>query len=201
MMRRYLDTDERARFDAIDARRRRRWLLGRIAVKDAVRRHLWARGEGHVWPVEIGVANEPSGRPVLVGPRAGALRVSVARKDELAVAIVGDGVDVGIDVEKIAPRTPAFVDTAFVASELALGDGRDRDEWLTRLWCAKEAVAKARGTGISDPKRLVVRGIAAERTPLASDPTLVRLELDDAVVDTARDGDYIVAWTVAGSRA
>jgi phosphopantetheinyl transferase len=190
MMRRYLGVDERARFEAIGARKRRGWLLGRIAIKDAVRQHLWARGDGPLWPVEIGVANDASGRPVLVGPRAGALRVSVAHKDDVAVAIVGDGVDVGIDIEAIAARTDGFIETAFVASELALGDGRDRDDWLTRLWCAKEAVAKARGTGISDPKRLIVRAVEGDR-----------LQLDDHFVDTARDGNYIVAWTVAGSRA
>jgi acyl transferase domain-containing protein/phosphopantetheinyl transferase len=187
MMRRYLGADERARFDALAARKKRGWLLGRIAIKDAARQHLWARGAGPMWPVEIEVDSEPNGRPVVVGRPE--LHVSVAHDDDVAVAIVSDRGAVGIDVEKIAPRADGFSDIAFHAHELALGGDRDRDEWMTRLWCAKEAVGKARGTGVTDPKKLQVRAANGDR-----------LELDEFVVETTRDGDYIVAWTVARSR-
>jgi phosphopantetheinyl transferase len=192
-MRRYLAADERARYDALAVRGKRDWLLGRIAVKDAVRRHLWARGDGPRWPVEIVVDNEASGRPIVRGRPE--LRVSLAHRansatDARGVAIVGDGVDVGIDIEKIAPRTEGFAGVAFAADELALGAGRDRDEWQTRLWCAKEAVGKLRGTGVTDPKQLRVRAVEGDR-----------LEIDGQLVETVRDGDYIVAWTVARSRA
>jgi hypothetical protein len=45
----------------------RRWLLGRIAVKDAVRRLLWERGAGPVFPAELTVAESAAGMRVL-GP-------------------------------------------------------------------------------------------------------------------------------------
>lgn len=176
MMRRYLGERERVQHDAIGPRGRRGWLLGRIAIKDAVRLHRWKRGEGAIFPVEVEVRNEPSGRPVVDG----GLRVSVAHKDELAVAIVSER-DVGIDIERIEPRTDAFAGVAYTARELALGTG---DEHLARLWAAKEAVAKARGTGITDPKRFEVRAVDGER-----------FVIDDDVVETRRDGNYVIAWT------
>ncbi|MCA9678814.1 MAG: polyketide synthase dehydratase domain-containing protein, partial [Myxococcales bacterium] len=185
IMRRYLGEAERAAFDEVAPRGRRAWLLGRIALKDAVRHHLWARGAVDVFPVEIAVANLASGRPVVTGPGCDGLRVSVAHKDELAVALVAaDGRTPGVDVERIAPRPDTFVRVAFTARELALGGDRPRDEWMTRLWCAKEAVGKARDTGLGDPRRVEVREVDGDR-----------LIVDGAVVETRRDGDLIVAWT------
>ncbi|HEV7559296.1 MAG TPA: 4'-phosphopantetheinyl transferase superfamily protein, partial [Kofleriaceae bacterium] len=178
MMRRYLSERERNEFEALDMRRRRGWLLGRIAIKDAVRQHLWARGRGPMFPVEIGVANAPTGRAIVTGAD---LRVSVSHKDDLAVAIVGDN-DVGIDIERIEARPDSFTAIAFTPAELALGDGSDA--WTTRLWAAKEAVGKLRGTGLDNPRAVEVRAVA--------DDCLI---IEDIVVDTRRDGDYIVAWT------
>jgi phosphopantetheinyl transferase len=177
MMRRYLGERERAAHEALGPRARRGWLLGRIAIKDAVRLHRWHRGEGELFPVEVEVHNEPSGQPVV----GGGLHVSVAHKDDLAVALVGER-PVGIDIERIAPRTDAFAGIAYTARELALGDGSD--EWKTRLWAAKEAAAKARGTGITDPKRWEVTARNGDR-----------LHIGELVIDTHRDGSYIIAWT------
>ena len=178
MMRRYLGERERAAHDQLGPRGRRGWLLGRIAIKDAARIHRWRAGAARapIWPVEIEVRNEPGGRPIVDG-----LRVSVAHKDDIAVAIVDAERDVGIDIERIEPRTGGFMGVAYTAAELALGCG---DAWLARLWAAKEAVAKARGTGITDPKRIEVRAVDGDR-----------LWIDDLVVDTRQDGDYVVAWT------
>jgi phosphopantetheine--protein transferase-like protein len=191
MMRRYLNVRERLDHDALGPRGRRSWLLGRMAIKDAVRRHLWQRdGVTPIWPIEIEVGNEPSGRPVVTSRFEGDLRVSVAHKDDLAVAIVGEGYDVGIDVEKIAPRTETFAGIAYTPDELARGAGRDRNEWLTRLWAAKEAVAKLRGTGMTDPKRFEAHEVIDDQ-----------LIIDGEVVDTRRDGEYMIAWTTRRIRA
>ena len=177
MMRRYLGERERIAHDALGPRGRRGWLLGRIAIKDAVRQHRWTRGAGPIFPVEIEVTNEPSGRPVIDGGE----HVSVAHKDDIAVAIVADH-EVGIDIERIEPRTEAFAAIAYTAAERALGDGGD--EWLTRLWAAKEAAAKALGTGLTDPKRFEVVARAGER-----------LRIGEREIETRRDGDHIIAWT------
>jgi phosphopantetheinyl transferase len=182
MMRRYLSERERDEHDRLEIRRRRGWLLGRIAIKDAVRHYLWARGGAPMFPVEVGVENEPSGRPTVTGPRVDALRVSVSHKDDIAVAIVGDS-EVGIDIERIESRPDSFTHIAFTPAELALGDGSD--VWKTRLWAAKEAVAKLRGTGMDNPRAVEVRGVADDC-----------LTIDDLMVETRREGDYIIACTI-----
>jgi phosphopantetheinyl transferase len=180
MMRRYLGERERAEHDRIGPRARRGWLLGRIAVKDAVRMYRWVEdGQARprpYWPVEVEVRNADTGQPLVDG-----LHVSLAHKDHLAVAIVDPARPVGIDIERIEPRTAAFIGIAYTPSELALGSGAAH---LARLWAAKEAVGKARGTGVIDPKRLVVR---------AADDG--RLAIGDAIIDTHIDGDHVVAWT------
>jgi phosphopantetheinyl transferase (holo-ACP synthase) len=178
MMRRYLGEHERAAHEGLAPRGRRGWLLGRIAIKDAVRQYRWARGERAIFPVEVEVRNEPSGRPVVEG----GLHVSVAHKDDLAVAIACEH-EVGIDLERIEPRTETFAAIAFTSAERALGDSSD--EWLTRVWAAKEAAAKALGTGITDPKRFEVTARDGER-----------LHIGDRAIQTRRDGDYIIAWTL-----
>ncbi|HEY1555387.1 MAG TPA: beta-ketoacyl synthase N-terminal-like domain-containing protein [Kofleriaceae bacterium] len=181
MMRRYLTEHERAAHDALGPRARRGWLLGRIALKDAVRLHAWGATKSRaIFPAEIQIGNEASGKPFVAGRAE--LPISVAHKDDLAVAIVGEvGETVGIDLEKIAPRSDGFGAVAFTPAELLLA--RD-DEARTRLWAAKEAVGKALGTGITDPKRFEARALPDGR-----------LAIGDHVVDTRREGDYVIAWT------
>ncbi|MFT3695513.1 MAG: beta-ketoacyl synthase N-terminal-like domain-containing protein [Kofleriaceae bacterium] len=173
MMRRYLGEAERAAHEQVGPRGRRGWFLGRIAIKDAARLHFAKQ----MWPVEVQVTNAPSGQPLVDG-----LHVSVSHKDDRAVAIVDAERAVGIDLEKIEPRTPSFLDIAFTKAERAFAT---TDEAYARLWAAKEAVAKALGTGMTDPKKFEVS--------LHGD----RLKIGDFTVDTVRDGDYIIAWTRA----
>jgi hypothetical protein len=94
IMRRYLNAAERAEYQRISPREQRLWLLGRIAVKDAVRRELWERGAGPVYPVEVAVA-EAAGGGVCVRGSFQAPPVSVARSAlgapgrPVAVAVTG----------------------------------------------------------------------------------------------------------------
>ncbi|MBK9032321.1 MAG: polyketide synthase dehydratase domain-containing protein [Myxococcales bacterium] len=185
VMRRYLGVGERAQHDAVGARGRRAWLLGRIAVKDAVRRHLWAAGAGPLYPIEIAVGNHADGRPFVTVPDGRALAVSLAHKDELAVALIAPaGATPGIDLERIEARPASFEAVAVSPAELALGGAGDRDAWLARVWAGKEAVAKARGTGLTDPRHLTCTAVAGDR-----------LTIDGVAVDTRTHGAHVVAWT------
>ena len=185
VMRRYLGAAERAHHDAVAARGRRAWLLGRIALKDAVRQHRWTTGAGPMFPVEVAVDNDLAGRPRVHAPGGPDLAVSVAHKDDLAVALVGAaGTTPGIDVEHVETRPPSFAAVAATPPELALAPDADTDAWLTRLWAAKEAVAKARGTGLTDPHRVPCTAVDGDR-----------LIVDGVVVTTRRHGDHVVAWT------
>jgi len=162
IMRRYLGEAERAEYQRQNPRGQRQWLLGRIAVKDAVR--AWHGGT--LFPVEITVGNDASGRPFVTGPFPEAPVVSLAHTGQLAVAAVTPG----IDIEQIADRGPTFEATAFTDAERALLDrlGSDRATWVTRFWTAKEAAGKAEGTGLAgQPRRLTVEAVDGELLTVA----------------------------------
>lgn len=154
VMRRYLGAAERMAYEQRPPRARTAWLLGRIAAKDAVRQLLWDRGAGPLFPVEVPVGNDEDGRPHAQGPLAAGLRLSLAHKDRLAVAYAHPGHAVGIDVEAVTEDPAALsrialtADERLIAEELAARDGCGLAHVLTALWCAKEAAAKAEGTGL-----------------------------------------------------
>ncbi|MDT7724867.1 MAG: hypothetical protein QOI21_1443 [Actinomycetota bacterium] len=205
IMRNQLGGGEREQYDKHPPRGKRQWLLGRIAAKDAVRRWLWASGEDDVYPAEIQVHNDKSGRPYLAGVHGRVLpelTVSIAHRAEAGVAIVRAG-PCGIDVEEIVEHPVDTYAAACGADELALlADlaelSGERDAvWFARFWTAKEAVAKMLGTGLggapekfevvsAEPDRLTVRVGGHEHlvwcAAIGNPPGLV-----------ARD--YIVAWT------
>ena len=112
----YLSGRERACYDRLPPRSRRHWLLGRIAVKDAVRQLLWDNGSGPVFPAEILVADAADGQVTVAGHHGfplPAVSVGLAHKDELGVSIARFGrVPVSIAIEDPAAA--------------AVGDGRQR---------------------------------------------------------------------------
>lgn len=204
IMRRYLGRDERREYNGHNPLSQRRFLLGRIAVKDAVRQWLWATGHGPLFPAEIVVADGRAGRPLVRGPYPADLRVSYAHVEGSGVAIVTEGTDVGIDIEKIEPRRSDFEQVVLTPREQALEppDGYDRDAWLTSLWAVKEAAAKATGRGLQGrPQDFEVTECRADEDEhrccvgdrwvgfeLVGEPTA-------ASIQTARK-ECIVAWTL-----
>lgn len=186
LIRRYVGAAESAAYGGSPTlQRERSRLLGRIAAKDAVRAHLFARGHGPLFPVEVRIDADAAGRPVVRGPFEDDVRVSIAHCEGTACALAAEGADPGIDVEKIEPRGDAFAALAFDASELERVPAAARDEWITRMWAAKEAAGKARGTGLEGrPKELTITNVEGER-----------IMVDGRWVETTRMGDFIVAWT------
>ncbi|GAB2698106.1 type I polyketide synthase [Kitasatospora kifunensis] len=179
IMRNHLGAVERARYEQQSPRARRPWLLGRIAAKDAVRRWLWAQGESGVFPAEIEVRNEESGRPRVFGVHGRllpALEVSLAHRGEAAVAIVrpsrpGGWPGVGIDLEEVVERPAETLSVALGPAEIRLltecqmSYGGSEMLWFTRFWAAKEAAAKSEGTGLRGrPREFAV--VAAEPSAL-----------------------------------
>jgi len=187
LTRRYISAAEsRVPGDDGSPPRDRRRLLGRIAAKDAVRAHLFALGHDSLYPVEVAIMSDASGRPTVGGSLGTDVRVSIAHSGEFACALAAQGYAPGIDVESIAPRGEGFASLAFSERELALVPVDARDEWLTRLWAAKEAVGKARGTGLAgQPKALRINNVEGE---------LVQVE--DRWVATTKLGDRVIAWTM-----
>jgi phosphopantetheinyl transferase len=185
LARRYLTAAERAELEHAPAGRRLRKLYGRVAAKDAVRQVLFSLGRDAVYPVEVRIQRAPDGRPVVTGAFEEDVRVSIAHTAGVSVALAAVGNDPGIDIEAIEPRGDGFVRMAFAPEELALvpPDG-SRDEWLARLWCAKEAVGKSRGTGLAgDPRSIAADEVAGER-----------IRFGERWVETRRRGDHTIAW-------
>jgi acyl transferase domain-containing protein/phosphopantetheinyl transferase len=188
---RFLGESERADYERQGPRRQRSWLNGRIAAKDAVRDLLWRSGHGPLFPIEVAIANEASGRPVVRTASGRDVRVSIAHKGDIAVALARQGHDAGIDVERIEPREDSFAELSFTPEELRLVEDEERDAAWTLLWAAKEAGAKARGTGLGgDPLSVRVQ----ERRG-------ARLLVDGVWIETARHRDHIIAWTEAPGAA
>ncbi|MBT2403174.1 MULTISPECIES: type I polyketide synthase [unclassified Streptomyces] len=198
VMRRYLGAAERSAYERLSPRARSPWLLGRIAAKDALRQLLWDGGAGPVFPVEVPVGNDPSGRPLARGTLAHGVRLSIAHKDRLAVAVAHPTRPVGIDVEPVTADPDALIRIALGPGELLLAealsarDGTGLPAALTALWCAKEAAAKAHGTGLGgrprdwrvgdDPGSGGLRVLSPDGHPYAVRSTLL-------------PDDHVVAWT------
>ncbi|WP_326595759.1 polyketide synthase [Streptomyces sp. NBC_01803] len=240
LMRTQLGHEEREEYARRPPRGRRQWLLGRIAAKDAVRNWLWERGEGAVFPAEIRIANDAAGRPYATGAhgrKLPALDLSLAHRGDVAVALVrpasgtgvgtdvgtgvgtASGTGVGIDVEEITADVERAVAVALGDEERALleavraADGRSAAEWFTRFWAAKEAAAKAEGTGFRGrPRDFAVVAADADELTVAVGPRRHRVRCArvvdpantdpnsaDPVTTDPASGDgakiYIVAWT------
>ncbi|MFE2479422.1 beta-ketoacyl synthase N-terminal-like domain-containing protein [Streptomyces sp. NPDC059389] len=216
VMRRYLGAAERAAYERLAPRARAPWLLGRIAAKDALRQLLWDGGAGPVFPVEVPVGNDPAGRPVPEGALARGFRLSIAHKDRVAVALAHRCRPVGIDVEAVTGDPDALIRVALtpaellLAEELAAREGTGLPAALTALWCAKEAAAKARGTGLGGrPREWRVAQDPGPGGLLVLSPEGLPYPVRTAALPAAGSegptgphhaagsapGEYLVAWT------
>ncbi|MFA7763657.1 beta-ketoacyl synthase N-terminal-like domain-containing protein [Streptomyces sp. NRRL S-448] len=217
VMRRYLGAAERAAYERLSPRARAPWLLGRIAAKDAIRQLLWDGGAGPVFPAEVPIGNDPTGRPVAGSPLTRGFRLSIAHKDRIAVALAHPARPVGIDVEQVTADPDALIRVALGPAELRLAEGLAAREGtglpaaLTALWCAKEAAAKAAGGGLGgrprdwrvagdpDSGALLVTSPEGDPYPIRTTPLTAPLtaplsaRLTPPLTDTVPD--HVVAWT------
>jgi phosphopantetheine--protein transferase-like protein len=193
--------------------RRTKWLMGRWVAKDAVRIFLQRQYGKELNPADIDITADEYGNPLPSGPWTDDIEnvpaVSISHTDGLSVAVAGfqpSNQRIGIDIEQIRQRKPEFERLAFVSEEQSLLHSLDepsREEWITRLWCAKEAVAKALGRGlIEGPQSLAVqelhqhtgvvevilRGKLAELFPEFAGTRIT--------AHTVRDSNYVAAISI-----
>jgi phosphopantetheinyl transferase (holo-ACP synthase) len=200
---------EQDRFLALELpdNKKAEWLFGRAVAKDAVRMLQRKRhGERH-FMADIEILDDELGRPVAQARGQQRPddypRVSTARAVGHIAAIAATTPYVGIEIDNVKPREDDFEETAFDEVERKLLDRADnRDEWIARFWCAKEAIGKAlRHERAAGPRSVVVRGCDASgavdvllSTELASRFS----DLRDVLlrVTTRREEDLVVATTV-----
>lgn len=186
--------------------RQTEWLFGRLAAKDAVRVLWHARHGERLFPADIVIERDGHGRPVARPRGPGSFEpfptISLAHTEDVAAGLAAVAPHAGIDVERIRPRDAGFESIAFDDDERRLLDrlGPDRDEWIARLWCAKEAVAKGLGRGLVDGSKAVAVRHADRETgvvKVALGPTLAGIfpewSADRMIAHTVRDDDLVVA--------
>jgi len=196
------------------AKQMRKYLLSRMAIKDAIR--IWrsrVMNADLTHPAAYHIEHDEHGKPYVVGIADEFVpEITVTRKDNIAVAIAS-WQPLGVDVEPANRDTRSILDSFATTNEIELVDqlvnSHPEAGWETRLWCAKEAAGKARGTGLNGyPKRLQVREADESGRMLVQDTetshnfeiqttqwetvlvaTAVPLaELDSGTVGSGRDG-------------
>jgi 4'-phosphopantetheinyl transferase len=165
-----LSAAERGQLSALRVPRRRAdWVAGRVTAKSVVAEALSLPTGSPLSVIEI--VSEPSGRPhARVAPEAPPV-ARFAAGTQLPVSISISHVEgmalcaatrldlggerrraLGIDLGRVEPRSPEFVDTFFTDDEKRFvreARGGDPSLLANLVWCAKEAVLKALGIGLT----------------------------------------------------
>lgn len=160
--------------------RRREWLSGRAAIKEAVRHWVYRRTGQLLYLADIVVSHDPQRAPSVGGWWCGSLidapRVSLAHNaDSCVAAVSAPGQPVGVDLERTDRlENPELVVDSFAVEERELvgGAGAAQQERVLRIWCAKEAAAKCLGVGFS--------GQPWTFRVMAADPALEHCEIAHA---------------------
>jgi acyl transferase domain-containing protein len=172
---------------------RAKWICERAVIKDAVRAWMRGRHRRDVFPADVEVTVE-NNQPNIAGnwpegvPEP--LYVSMANDGPVTVAAAGS-CRLGLEIESIIHWEVGFEGAALPQRErilVASNEGTDRDEWLTRLWCAKKGAAKVLGVAAGD-----IASVKIEKIDMQTGEVEVRVGNDSLIVSTVRDGNYIIA--------
>ncbi|MBW4546920.1 MAG: polyketide synthase dehydratase domain-containing protein [Symplocastrum torsivum CPER-KK1] len=134
--------------------RRSDWLLGRIAAKDALRQ--WAKQSFNLElsPIDIQILPTHLGKPLVqcsALESVGSLPdISISHSRGYVVAAVASrpNIQLGIDLERLdLTHVDDWLTSVFTEQELKLLPHSNKAT-MVGLWCAKEAAAKANGTGL-----------------------------------------------------
>ncbi len=112
---------------------------------------------------------------------------AISHKPAFAAAVISDG-PVGIDIERITPRSEGLLDKLAHDDEWTLLGDRSWDAFF-RVWTAKEATLKANGIGIA--------GFLSCRVVAIPDEMHLTLEYNDRtwIIEQYRHGDHLAAVT------
>jgi phosphopantetheinyl transferase len=218
-----LTDGERAVFRSLrqSEKRREEWLLARTVAKDAFRSIVRDQTGILLGPQDVEIRNDESGCPDIAGawrddPRL-ALRplLSIAHSHGTALAwvVLADSQyhRIGIDLESLE-RGPDgdWGSLAFTEREKDLIRRRpssEEREWELRLWCAKESLGKALGTGLSKGPRSIEifeegkdNGTLLAMSRIGKGSGSPDSSGKRTTVHTARVENWIVGWTTLDVR-
>jgi len=185
ILKRYFNQEEKKHHNSLLPNKRKEWMISRVAVKDAVR-NLLNRTKGEAYfPIAFEIRSDEFRKPYPYGDMTNGIHVSIAHKGTDAVGIAQYDRPVGIDIERIEERSEGFDDLVFSEEEKALLADKDKSEWATRFWVAKEAYGKYLGKGLQgNPKAYTVQEIRGEE-----------LRINDIFIKTIKHKNYIIGWT------
>jgi 4'-phosphopantetheinyl transferase len=144
------------------AKRRGDWRLGRWTVKHALAAYLNSPcSPAGLAKIEIRPA--PSGAPeAFFENKPAPVTISLSHRDDRAICVVAPpAVDMGCDLERVEPRSDAFIADYFTPDEQELVIRHtlaERPLLLALLWSGKESALKALRTGLRIDTRSVVVG-------------------------------------------
>jgi 4'-phosphopantetheinyl transferase len=159
------DEQERAkRFHRVSDRKH--FIVARAALRLVLTRYL------NVDPRQISFDQNAFGKPRLTGTYYPDLRFNLAHSSGLALYVIANGREVGVDLERMEPRfaTMSLARSLFAPEEVAALSILSNEDFVAafyRCWTRKEAYVKAKGLGLSLPlKSFVVSVAPPNETPL-----------------------------------
>jgi 4'-phosphopantetheinyl transferase len=164
-----LNAAEERQFCALRTPKRRRdWLLGRWTAKRLLQMTV-AQELGEYAPLDsFTIINTPKGAPRVRYGLLGEIPLSISHREDRAFCAVAQpdraaprdlfGL-LGVDIERIEPRTGSFAEDYFSEAELASvqrAQAWARDVMITAIWSAKESALKALQLGLTVDTRAVI---------------------------------------------
>ena len=145
-------------------KRRDEWLLGRWAAKRLVQSISDYQG---FRLNEIEICNAPEGAPFILRPDGEALpdSLTISHSGRFALCALAPGANfrIGADIERIEPRSEAFIADYFTPAEqqlVASSPPETRQTAVNLIWSSKESLLKALGVGLHwDTRKVEVREI------------------------------------------
>ncbi|ATP59079.1 beta-ketoacyl synthase [Pedobacter ginsengisoli] len=185
ILKRYFNQDEKKHHNSLLPNKRKEWMISRVAVKDAVRNLLNRTKKEAYFPIAFEIRSDEFRKPYPHGDMTDGVHISIAHKGTDAVGIAQYDRPVGIDIEKIEPRSEGFSELVFSEEERLLLADKDMAEWATRFWVAKEAYGKCLSKGLQgNPKAYTIQEIRGEE-----------LRINDIFIKTIKHKNYIIGWT------
>ncbi len=174
-----LNAAEQRQFYALRSlKRQREWLLGRWTAKRLLQMVVEQQNGRRVPLDTFTIYNVANGAPHLTSVYLPGATLSISHRDDRGLCAVSTGGEgcgdeqtecLGIDIERIEPRTGSFAEDYFTEPEIQCvrrAPDSIADLLITGIWSAKESALKALRVGLTVDTRAVTCLLQAPGAPL-----------------------------------